>query len=53
MNKYIIIRSDTKSISLPMSQKEVIKKIQTYEKQGIPSLIIYDKKYANLTPLKN
>ena len=32
MNRYVIIRSDTKSISPPMSKQEAIKKIKQYDK---------------------
>lgn len=48
MNKYIIIRSDTKSISSPMSKKEALKTMKFYDRQGISSLIIYENKEINL-----
>lgn len=48
MNKYIIIRSDTKSISSPMSKKEALKTIQYYDKKGISSLLISENKDFNL-----
>ena len=48
MNKYIIIRSDTKSISSPMSKKEALKTMKSYDRQGISSLIIYENKEINL-----
>ena len=41
MNKYIIIRSDTKSISLPMSEKEALKRIKYFDKQGISSIVVF------------
>lgn len=47
MDKYIIIRSDTKSISTPMSKKDAIKKIKEYDKNGICSYLIH-KNISNL-----
>jgi hypothetical protein len=47
MNKYIIIRSDTKSISSAMSKKEALKTLKQYGRQGISSLIIYENKCSN------
>ena len=35
MNKYMIIRSDNKSISPPMSKHEAIIKLKEYNKKGI------------------
>ncbi|MCR8745001.1 hypothetical protein [Romboutsia lituseburensis] len=46
MNRYIIIRSDTKSISPPMSKQEAIKKLRQYGKDGISSYIVSN--YRNL-----
>ncbi|SHK07444.1 hypothetical protein [Tepidibacter formicigenes] len=40
MNRYVIIRSDTKSISSPMNKKEAISKVKEYDKQGISSYIV-------------
>lgn len=40
MNSYIIIRSDTKSISPPMPKQEAIKKLKQYGKEGISSYIV-------------
>lgn len=40
MNRYIIIRSDTKSISPPMSKQEAIKKLRQYGRDGISSYIV-------------
>ncbi|WP_373599503.1 hypothetical protein [Paraclostridium bifermentans] len=53
MNKYIIIRSDTKSISSPMSKKEALKTIKQFDREGISSLLILENKYFNYTVLKN
>ncbi len=41
MDRYIIIRSDTKSISPPMSKQEAIKKLREYDKNGICSYLIH------------
>ena len=38
MNKYMIIRSDNKSISPPMSKHEAIIKLKEYNKKGISTL---------------
>lgn len=40
MNRYIIIRSDTKSISSPMPKQEAIKKLKLYDSQGITSYLV-------------
>lgn len=48
MDKYIIIRSDTKSISPTMSKQEAIKKLKEYDKDGICSYLIH----KNI-PIKN
>lgn len=53
MGKYIIIRSDTKSISFPMSKQEALKTMKQHGKQGISSLIIYENKCINCTGFKN
>lgn len=47
MNKYIIIRSDTKVISPPMSKHEAIKKLRQYDTEGISSYLIYKNKYLD------
>lgn len=47
MNRYIIIRSDTKSISPPMSKQEAIKKLKQYNKDGVCSYVVYKNKYLN------
>lgn len=50
MDKYIIIRSDTKSISPPMSKQEAIKKLKQYDKDGICSYLIHRNiSFDNLT----
>ncbi len=41
MDKYIIIRADTKSISPPMSKQEAIQKLKKYDKDGICSYLIH------------
>ncbi|GAA3662674.1 hypothetical protein [Asaccharospora irregularis] len=45
MNNYIIIRSDNKSISPPMSKHEAVKKLREYDKEGISSYLIYRNDY--------
>ncbi|MEJ8555432.1 hypothetical protein [Tepidibacter sp. Z1-5] len=40
MEKYIIIRSDNKSISKPMNREEAIYTVKKYDKQGISSYIV-------------
>ena len=40
MNKYMIIRSDNKSISPPMSKHEAIIKLKEYNKKGIIKFIL-------------
>lgn len=47
MNKYIIIRSDTKSISPPLSEKEALKKLKQYDIEGISSYLVYKNKYLD------
>ncbi|HSQ89062.1 hypothetical protein [Romboutsia sp.] len=47
MNRYVIIRSDTKSISPPMSKQEAIKKLRQYDKDGISSYVVYKNKYLD------
>lgn len=47
MNRYIIIRSDTKSISPPMSKQEAIKKLRQYDSDGISSYLVYKNKYLD------
>ncbi|OPJ57042.1 hypothetical protein [Alkalithermobacter paradoxus] len=39
-NKYVIIRSDTKSISEAMTKSEAISKIKEYDKEGISAYIV-------------
>ena len=51
MNRYIIIRSDTKSISPPMSKQEAIKKIKQYDKDGISTYVIYKNKHTNINSI--
>lgn len=51
MDKYIIIRSDTKSISPPMSKQEAIKKLKQYDKDGICSYLVHkDISFGNSSP---
>lgn len=47
MNRYIIIRSDTKSISPPMSRQEAIKKLREYGRDGISTYLVYKNKYTD------
>ncbi len=47
MNSYIIIRSDTKNISYPMTKQEALKILKQNNKEGISSLIIPNKKSIN------
>ncbi|MGL5312862.1 MAG: hypothetical protein ACRC92_06415 [Peptostreptococcaceae bacterium] len=47
MNRYVIIRSDTKSISSPMSRQEAIKKLKEYGREGISSYLVYKNKYLD------
>ena len=51
MNRYIIIRSDTKSISPPMSKQEAIKKIKQYDKDGISTYVVYKNKHTNINSI--
>lgn len=48
MNEYIIIRSDDKSISPPMSKDEAIIKLKEYNKNGISTYVIYKSKHLNI-----
>lgn len=47
MNRYVIIRSDTKSISPPMTKYEAIKKLRQYDIQGVSSYLVYKNKYLD------
>ncbi|WFD12118.1 hypothetical protein [Tepidibacter hydrothermalis] len=40
MERYVIIRSDNKSISEPMDREEAICTVKDYDKQGISSYIV-------------
>ncbi len=51
MNRYIIIRSDTKSISPPMSKQEAIKKIKQYDKDGISTYLVCKNKPTSISSL--
>lgn len=53
MNKYIIIRSDTKSISPPMPKQEAIKRLKLYGSQGITSYIIHRDRHIDFNYIKN
>lgn len=48
MNRYIIIRSDTKSISSPMCKHDAIKKIKEYDSKGICSYLVCKNKYIDI-----
>ena len=43
MSKYIIIRSDDKSISPPMSKHEAVSKLKEYNKNGISAYLVSKK----------
>lgn len=47
MNRYIIIRSDTKSISPPMPKNEAMKKLKLYDSQGITTYIVHKNRYLD------
>lgn len=47
MNKYVIIRSDTKTISPPMPKQEAMKKLKFYDSQGISSYIVSKNRYLD------
>ncbi|MGL4912780.1 MAG: hypothetical protein ACRC3Y_10175 [Romboutsia sp.] len=51
MNKYIIIRSDTKSISSPMSKQDAITKLKQYDRDGICSYVVSKNKYLDFNNL--
>ncbi|MEG1311938.1 MAG: hypothetical protein RSD47_08035 [Romboutsia sp.] len=53
MNKYVIIRSDTKSISPPMSKDEAIKKLKQYDRDGICSYLVHRNKDICFNTLNN
>ena len=48
MSKYIIIRSDDKSISPPMSKHEAVSKLKEYNKKGISSYVIPKNNYMTI-----
>ena len=50
MNKYMIIRSDNKSISPPMSKHEAIIKLKEYNKKGISTYLVSRSEYINIIP---
>lgn len=47
MNRYVIIRSDTKSISSPMSKQDAISKLREYDRSGISSYLVYKNNSLN------
>lgn len=53
MNRYVIIRSDTKSISPPMSKQEAIKKIKQYDKDGISTYLVCKNEPTNISSINN
>lgn len=53
MNEYIIIRSDTKNISYPMTKQEAMKTLKQYDKDGVSSFVISNKKKLNYTIVKS
>lgn len=48
MNKYLIIRSDNKSISPLMSKHEAITKLKEYNKKGISTYLISKSQHLNI-----
>ena len=48
MNKYMIIRSDNKSISPPMSKHEAIIKLKEKKKKGISTYLVSRSEYINI-----
>ena len=48
MNKYMIIRSDNKSISPPMTKHEAIIKLKEYNKKGISTYLVSRSEYINI-----
>ena len=53
MSKYIIIRSDNKSISPPMSKHEAIIKLKEYNKNGVSTYVISKSKHLNINSSSN
>jgi len=51
MSKYMIIRSDNKSISPPMSKHEAIIKLKEYNKKGISTYVVSKDEYININSL--
>ena len=49
MNKYMIIRSDNKSISPPMSKHEAIIKLKEYNKKGISTYLVSKNEYLSIS----
>lgn len=49
MNKYMIIRSDNKSISPPMSKHEAIIKLREYNKKGISTYLVSKNEYLHIS----
>ena len=48
MSKYIIIRSDDKSISPPMSKHEAVSKLKEYNKNGISAYLVSKNEYIDI-----
>ena len=48
MSKYIIIRSDDKSISPPMSKHEAVSKLKEYNKNGTSAYLVSKNEYIDI-----
>jgi len=51
MSKYMIIRSDNKSISPPMSKHEAILKLKECNKKGISAYVVPKSEYIDINSL--
>ncbi|MCT4509226.1 MAG: hypothetical protein N4A48_10840 [Tepidibacter sp.] len=49
MERYVIIRSDNKSISKPMDRQKAISTVKDYDKQGISSYIVSEDEGKRIT----
>ncbi|WP_099189220.1 hypothetical protein [Tepidibacter mesophilus] len=53
MEKYVIIRSDNKSISKPMDRQQAISTVKNYDKQGISSYIVSEDEGSRIAKNKD
>ena len=53
MDRYVIIRSDNKSISKPMNRKEAISQVKEYDRLGISSYIVSEDEGLRISNLQN